>query len=61
MISLLVTVVIIGFVCWLLVTLVPLPEPFPRIVIAIACIIVLLMVLRAFGIWDGGFGGARIR
>ncbi len=50
MISLILTVVLIGFVAWLLVTLVPMPAPFPRVVIAIACVLALLAVLNAFGV-----------
>lgn len=53
MIELIVTVAIIGFVAWLFTTLVPLPEPFPRVIIAVACIAVLLVVLQAFGISTG--------
>ena len=59
MISLLVTIVVIGFICWLLVTLIPMPAPFPKVIVAVACIVVLLLVLRAFGLWNG-FGDVRI-
>ncbi len=50
MITLLVSIVLVAFVCWLVITLVPMPDPFPRVVVAVACIIALLMVLRAFGV-----------
>jgi len=59
MISLLVTIVIIGFVVWLLTALIPMPEPFPKVIVAVACIVVLLMVLNAFGLWSGP--GLRLR
>lgn len=50
MLELLLTVAIIGFVVWLITTYVPMPAPFPTIIIVIAGIIVLVMALRAFGI-----------
>ncbi len=53
MISLLIGIVVIGFVCWLLITLIPLPEPFPKVIVALACLMVLLMVLGYFGYGPG--------
>lgn len=50
-IGLLVTLAVLGLVCWVLVTLVPMPHPFATIIIAVAVIIALVLVLRWAGIW----------
>jgi len=52
MISLLVTIVLIGLVYWII-SLIPLPEPFPTIVKVLFIIIAVLAVLQAFGIYTG--------
>jgi hypothetical protein len=31
---------------------VPMPDPFPKIVIAVGIVLAVLLVLRAFGLWD---------
>jgi hypothetical protein len=49
MIDLILVLALIGFGTWLLVTLVPMAEPFPRLVIAFACFVAFLLILRAFG------------
>ncbi len=50
MFTLILTIAALGFIAWLLVTLIPMPAPYPRIIIALSCIIVLLLVLQAFGL-----------
>ncbi len=50
MVTLILTIAAIGFIAWLLVTLIPMPAPYPRIIIGISCLIVLLLVLQAFGL-----------
>ena len=50
MITLLVYLAIIGLVAWLLITLIPMPEPFPKVIIAAACLIALIILLNAFAL-----------
>lgn len=52
MITLLLTLAVIGFIVWAIVTYIPMPPLFKNAIIVIAIIIVLLYVLRAFGIAD---------
>lgn len=44
-------IAIIAFICYVLVVLVPMPEPFPKIIIAAAVILVLLWLLNSFGVF----------
>lgn len=50
--GLIVAIVVLGFLCWLLVTYVPMPAPFPALVIVVA---VLLLLGMLFG--GGAFSG----
>jgi hypothetical protein len=50
MIELLITLAVIGLIAWLIVAFVPLPAPFPKIIIGVAVAIAALIILRAFGI-----------
>lgn len=50
MISLIVTIAVVGLLVWLVVTYLPMPEPFKKIIIAIAVVCVVLYVLAAFGL-----------
>ena len=50
MISLLVTIALIGLVCWLLTTLIPMDVKFQQAIIAVAIVAILLYVLRHFGL-----------
>ena len=45
-------VIVVGLLCWLAVTYIPMPDPFPRIVIGIAVIATVLWLLAAFGIFN---------
>ena len=49
MISLLVTIILIGLLYWL-VSLIPLPAPFPSIVKVLFIVIAVLTILSAFGV-----------
>ena len=54
MAGILVTLVLfalVGFVVWLLVTFIPMPEPFSKVII-VACVV--LLVLYLIGIISGG-------
>ena len=52
MITLILFVALIGFLVWALTTYVPMPQPFKVGIIAIAVIVLILYVLRAFGFHD---------
>lgn len=52
MITLLITLAVIGFVVWLLITYVPMPSVMKNVIIVVAVIIVLLYLLRIFGFQD---------
>lgn len=53
MISLIVTVAIVGLIVWAIVTYIPMPPGFKNAIIVIAVICVLLFVLQAFGLLNG--------
>jgi hypothetical protein len=50
MITLLLTVAIVGFLVYLIVTYIPMPDIFKTVIIAIAVIVLILYVLRIFGL-----------
>lgn len=50
MITLLLTIAIIGVIVWFIVTYLPMPEPFKKGIVVISVILVILYVLNAFGI-----------
>jgi hypothetical protein len=52
MISLLITLAIIGFIVYLIVTYIPMPEPFKQVIIVIVVICLLAYVLRVLGFVD---------
>lgn len=54
MIELLVVLIVLGVILWFVNAHIPMAAPFKTGLNIVAAIIVLLMVLRAFGIWSGG-------
>ena len=50
LLSLLLTLVIFGFIMWLIVTYVPMPEPIRTIVIAVAVIFLIVWLLNMTGL-----------
>ena len=52
LIELLLVLAVIGFILWLLITYVPMPQPIRMAIIVIATVAAILFVLRAFGIGD---------
>jgi hypothetical protein len=52
-ISAMLGIALIGVVCWILIAFVPMPEPFPKLVIGAGVILTLLWLLRAFGVFQG--------
>ncbi len=52
LISLLVAIVIVGFVVWLI-TLIPMPEPFHKVIIGVVVLFLVLFVLQSLGVLTG--------
>lgn len=52
-ISLIVFVVVLGLIYWL-VSLIPLPDPFPTIVKVLFILIAVLYILQMFGVFNSG-------
>lgn len=50
MLSLIITLAVLGLIVWLIVTYIPMVEPIRTIIIVIAAICALLYALRAFGL-----------
>jgi len=59
MIQLILTLAIIGFIVWLIVTYIPMPDVFKKGIIVIVAICVILYLLRVFGIGDIPLPGRR--
>jgi hypothetical protein len=49
-----ITLVIIGFVFWLIDKFIPMAEPIRTVVRVVMVIVLALWLLSAFGIWHGG-------
>jgi hypothetical protein len=52
MLEVLVALVVIGFLLWLVLTYIPMPDPFKKVIIAVAVLFLVLLVLRMFGFVD---------
>ena len=50
LITLIIVIAVIGLIVWLVTTYIPMPEPFKKIIIVVALIVVVLYCLSAFGI-----------
>jgi hypothetical protein len=61
LIGLLVLLVICAIVYWIVATLLPLPQPFKNIILAVLGIILIVYLLNSFGVWGGGEHSIRIR
>lgn len=57
LVTLLLLVALIGAIAWAVTTFIPMPAPFKTLVIAIAGLFAILVVLRAFGLFDGDVSG----
>jgi len=53
-ITLILTLAVIGFLLWLLLTYVPMPQPFPKIIVGVAVVAVILWLLYGFGLLGAG-------
>jgi hypothetical protein len=52
MITLIITLAVIGFIVWALITYIPMPPLFKNAIIVISLIMILLYLLRVFGFQD---------
>lgn len=52
MITLILTLAVVGFLVWLIVTYIPMPDLFKKVIIVIVVILVVLYLLRMFGFHD---------
>lgn len=50
MIGLILTLAIVGFLVYLIVTYIPMPEPFKKVIIAIVVIVLIIYVIRLLGV-----------
>lgn len=59
LIELVLVLAIVGFLVWLVVTYIPMPEPFKKAIIVIVVIVLVLYVLRLLGVGDIMIGRVR--
>lgn len=52
MITLILTLAVVGFLVWLIVTYIPMPDLFKKVIIVIVVILMVLYLLRMFGFHD---------
>ena len=50
LISLILMLALVGFLLWLLLTFVPMPDPFKKVIIVIVVIVLVLYLMQIFGI-----------
>lgn len=55
MISLIITIALVGLIVWLIITYIPMPAPFRTIIIVIAALFLILWLASLLGL--GGSGG----
>lgn len=53
LITVVIVLVVLGFVCWLLFTKIPMQSPFREIAMFVIVLAVVLWLLSYFGIWSG--------
>ncbi len=52
MIALILTLALVGFIVYLVITYIPMPDIFKKVIIVLVVIILILYCMRAFGIAD---------
>ncbi len=57
MLSILLTLAIVGFIAYLIITYIPMPEPFKQVIIVVLIIVLLLWLIGGAG---GSFGSLRL-
>ncbi len=61
MISLIVTLAVVGFLVWIITTYIPMNEGFKKAIVVVAIICVILYLLQAFGIRSHDIGIPRLQ
>lgn len=56
LITVVIVLVVLGFICWLLFTKIPMQSPFREIAMFVIVLAVVLWLLSFFGIWSGPVG-----
>lgn len=54
----------IGFILWMVINYIPMPQIFRTVILVVACIVLILWLLNVFGLLGGGIGtlgGGTIR
>ncbi len=52
MITLILSLALVGFLVWLIITYVPMPEPFKKAIIVIVVVLLVLYILNLLGFGD---------
>ena len=60
LITVLLTIAVIGLIAFLIVKFVPMPPNFQTVIYVVTGIVVLLYVLQAFGLIGGGVGSVKV-
>ncbi len=50
LISLVLVLAVVGFICWLILQYVPMPAPFKSVIIVVIVIVMVLYLLQVFGV-----------
>lgn len=53
LITVVIVLVVLGFICWLLFTKIPMQSPFREIILFVIVLAVVLWLLSFFGLWSG--------
>lgn len=53
LISIIITLAVFGFIAWLILTYIPMPQPIKQIVVVIMVIVLILFLLQLIGIGPG--------
>lgn len=61
MIQLIVEIGLLGLLVWAVQTIIPMPEPFKKVIFVIAVVCLAYIVLNAFGLWPASFGHLQAR
>lgn len=50
LISLVLTLALVGFLLWLVLTYIPMPEPFKKVIVVIIVVVVVLWLIQVLGV-----------
>lgn len=52
MISLILTLALVGFVLWLVITYIPMPDPYKKVLVVVVVILLVIYLFRVLGFHD---------